>query len=168
LREPIVVDDGGGLGSMAPSSPRLVVRQDVSEPISRITLWRAAVAAWRVHPLLGLGPDNFRHLSGQFLGRARTDERMHVNSLYFETLADLGLVGVLALAALVAALVGSARRAIGVPASRLLALGVAAGLATYLLHGLLDYFLEFTPTYALFWLLAGMMVAMDQAPESAA
>jgi hypothetical protein len=185
LREPVVVDGGGGgLGSIAPPvgvdgggglgatspppSPRLAERQEVSEPISRVALWRAAVAAWRAHPLLGLGPDNFRHLSPQFLGRERTDERMHANSLYFETLADLGLVGVLALAALVAALVGSARRAIAAPASRVVALGVAAALATYLLHGLLDYFLEFTPTYALFWLLAGMMVAMDTRPESAA
>jgi len=184
LREPVVVeerggpgataplpavgvDSGGGLAATAPSPLRLE-RQEVSEPISRTALWRAAVAAWRAHPLLGLGPDNFRHLSRQFLGLERTDERMHANSLYFETLADLGLVGVLAFAVLVAALVGSARRAIGAPASRVLALGVAAGLATYLLHGLLDTFLEFTPTYGLFWLLAGMMVAMDRLPESAA
>jgi NADH:ubiquinone oxidoreductase subunit 6 (subunit J) len=26
-------------------------------------------------------------------------------------------------------------------------------------HGTLDYFLEFTPTYALLWLLAGMLAA---------
>ena len=118
--------------------------------------------------MLGIGPDNFRHLLGQFLGRAHTDERMHANSLYFEILADLGLVGLLAFGALVAALAGSARRALAAPASRILALGVAAGLATYLLHGLLDFFLEFTPTYALFWLLAGMIVAMDRSPEAAA
>jgi O-antigen ligase len=93
---------------------------------------------------------------------------MHANSLYFETLADLGMVGLLALGTLVAALAGAARRAIAEPASRILAVGVAAGLATYLFHGLLDYFLEFTPTYALFWLLAGMMVAMDRSPETAA
>jgi O-antigen ligase len=136
---------------------------------ARSMLWRAAVSAWRAHPLLGIGPDNFRHLSGQFLGRAHTeDERMHANSLYFETLADLGLVGLLAFGVLVAALGGSARRAVAAPGSRILALGVAAGLATYLLHGLLDYFLEFTPTYALFWLLAGMLVAMDRSPETAA
>ena len=89
---------------------------------------------------------------------------MHANSLYFETLADLGMVGVVAFLALVAALGGAARRSVAAPASRILALGVAAGLATYLLQGLLDYFLEFTPTYALFWLLAGMMVAMDRSP----
>jgi hypothetical protein len=168
LREAVVVEGEGAVMSSAPSPPRLVSPQAPSDPISRRVLWRGAVTAWRAHPLLGIGPDNFRHLSRQFLGRDRTDERMHANSLYFETLADLGLVGVLAFLALVAALGGAARRAVAAPASRILALGVAAGLATYLLHGLLDYFLEFTPTYALFWLLAGMVVAMDRSPESAA
>jgi hypothetical protein len=186
LREPIVVAGGvdagvhGGpvvderavaVAAGAPPAPApwpVIVRPGTADESSRRTLWRGAVAAWRAHPLLGIGPDNFRHLSGQFLGRDRTDERMHANSLYFETLADLGIVGLLALLALVAALFGAARRAAAAPASRILALGVAAGLATYLLHGLLDYFLEFTPTYALFWLLAGMMVAMDRSPETAA
>jgi O-Antigen ligase len=173
LREPIVVDGGvgvdGGAGVAAGAPPpRPVVQQTLPEGITRGVLWQAAVAAWRAHPLLGIGPDNFRHLSGQFLGRDRTDERLHANSLYFETLADLGMVGVLAFAGLVAALVGAGRRAVGAPSSRSLALGVGAGLATYLLHGVLDYFLEFTPTYALFWLLAGMMVAMERSPETAA
>jgi len=172
LREPVVV--GGSVAVVSagiPAKPALFpidVRPGTPDENSRRTLWRGAVAAWRAHPLLGIGPDNFRHLSGQFLPHHRTDERMHANSLYFETLADLGMVGVLAFLALVAALAGAARRAVVAPESRILALGVAAGLATYLLHGLLDYFLEFTPTYALFWLLAGMMVAMDRSPETAA
>ncbi len=169
LREQVVVEGAGDvIASAVPAPGALVVRQAAPEVTSRGALWRAAVAAWRTHPLLGIGPDNFRHLSGQFLAVDHTDERMHANSLYFETLADLGMVGLLAFGVLVAALVGAARRAVAAPASRILALGVAAGLATYLMHGLLDYFLEFTPTYALFWLLAGMMVAMERSPESAA
>ena len=166
LRE--LIDVGVVAAPTAPGSPHPVVRDSSSDEIARRTLWRGAVSAWRAHPLLGIGPDNFRHLSRQFLGRDHTDDRMHANSLYFETLADLGTVGVLALLVLIAALAGAARRAVAAPASRILALGVAAGLATYLLHGVLDYFLEFTPTYALFWLLAGMMVAIDRSPESAA
>jgi hypothetical protein len=172
LRE--LVDVGAVVAApTVPGPPPLVARPTVPAATSRGALWRAAVAAWRAHPLLGIGPDNFRHLSGQFLSGQfpagdHTDERMHANSLYLETLADLGMVGLLAFGVLVAALVGAARRAVGAPASRILGLGVAAGLATYLMHGLLDYFQEFTPTYALFWLLAGMMVAMERSPETAA
>jgi len=171
LREPVVVDGpvvAFAAGVPVKSAPFPIVRPDRPDEDSRRTLWRGAVAAWRAHPLLGIGPDNFRHLSGQFLGRDHTDERMHANSLYFETLADLGMVGLLAFLAMVAAFGGAARRAVAAPGSRILALGVAAGLATYLLHGLLDTFLDFTPTYALFWLLAGMMVALERPPESAA
>ena len=172
LRQSVVVDRRGVVAGVVgsdgfPQVP-IIVQPGAPDESSRGTLWRAAFSAWRAHPLLGLGPDNFRHLSGKFHAFEHPDERMHANSLYFETLADLGLVGLLVFGAVVAALAGAARRAIAEPASRILALGVAAGLATYLFHGLLDYFLEFTPTYALFWLLAGMMVAMDRSPETAA
>jgi O-Antigen ligase len=169
LREEIVVAWAGDAeinrpvaGAAAPElAAGMLMRQDPgADGVPRSTLWRAAIAAWRAHPLLGIGPDNFRHLSPQFLGHA-SDERLHANSLYFETLADLGCAGLLAFAVLIGALAGAARRAAAAPANRVLALGVAAALAAYLLHGLLDYFLEFTPTYALFWLLAGMIVAMD-------
>ena len=166
LREPVVVASAGGVPAKPAQLP-MTVRPDTPDDSSRSALWRGALAAWRAHPLLGIGPDNFRHLSGQFMARERTDERLHANSLYFETVADLGTVGLLAFLVLVVALGGAARRTIATPASRILAVGVAAGLATYLLHGVLDYFLEFTPTYALFWLLAGMTVAMDRSPESA-
>lgn len=162
LREPVTVTGTAAVArAPTPSRPFIEVpTAGASDSVPRHTLWRAAVAAFRAHPLLGIGPDNFRHLYGQYLGRTDTDERMHANSLYFETLADLGALGSLTFAAVVVALAGAAARAVRVPATRLFALGVAAGLGTYLLHGALDYFLEFTPTYALFWLLAGTLVAL--------
>jgi hypothetical protein len=46
--------------------------------------------------------------------------------------------------------------------------GAAAGLGAYAVHGFFDYFLEFTPTYALLWLLGGMLMALAQEPGSAA
>jgi hypothetical protein len=163
LREAVLVT-GGGAAARTPAPLRRPLNElpvvAASDGVSRRTLWHAAVAAFRAHPLLGIGPDNFRHLSGRYLGQTDTDERMHANSLYFETLADLGALGSLTLAALVVALAGAASRAFKAPATRLLGLGVGAGLGTYLLHGALDYFLEFTPTYALFWLLGGMLVAL--------
>ncbi|HEY6477893.1 MAG TPA: O-antigen ligase family protein, partial [Polyangia bacterium] len=126
LREAVLVT-GADAAPTAVGYPR---RPIIAAPIAgaadgmpRGTLWRAAVAAFRAHPLLGIGPDNFRHLSGQYLGRIDIDERMHANSLYFETLADLGAVGSLAFAALVVAFAGAAGRAVKAPATRLLTLG---------------------------------------------
>jgi hypothetical protein len=48
------------------------------------------------------------------------------------------------------------------------AAGAATGLGAYLVHGLFDYFLEFTPTYALFWLLGGLLTGLAADPERAA
>jgi hypothetical protein len=51
-------------------------------------------------------------------------------------------------------------------ASWLLALGLFAGLITWYVHGLFDYFYEFSATYILFWLMVGMVAAFS-VPERA-
>jgi hypothetical protein len=37
---------------------------------------------------------------------------------------------------------------------------LGAALLTFFLHGAVDYFMEFTPTYGLFWLVAGLLVGL--------
>jgi hypothetical protein len=134
---------------------------------TRPELWRAAVRLFRQHPVLGVGPDNFRRRYPEVIAPANggkfEDERIHANSFYFETLADLGLAGVLALGFLLVALgraVLAHARARRLPA---LACGIVAGL--FFVHGLLDYFLEFTPLYGLFWLTLGLTASAGRAPE---
>jgi len=160
----------------APARPQSVadrapeIARDAPTP-GRSALWRAAAVLWRERPLLGIGPDNFRHRYEAVLGVSPTgqpyaDDRIHANNLYFETLADLGLAGVAALAligfALVRLVVDHAR------AGRLLGLacGVAAG--TFFVHGALDYFLEFTPLFTLFWALLGLAAASAGPPSPSA
>lgn len=126
----------------------------------RRALWAMAVSLWRSHPLLGVGPDNFRRLLRSDLPGARGDDRTHANSLYFETLATLGLFGMAALAGLAAAMAWRVRAgwvADRSAASRVLVAGVAVAAGSFFVHGLLDYFLIFTPTYGLFWLLVGLI-----------
>jgi hypothetical protein len=43
-----------------------------------------------------------------------------------------------------------------------LSIGAAVAIGTDFVHGAVDYFFEFTPTYGLFWLLAGMLVALGR------
>jgi hypothetical protein len=134
------------------------------ERAPRRMLWTAALMAWREHPLLGLGPDNFRRAYNRYLGLSRPDERLHANNLYFETLAGLGIAGIGALVLLVVGFAGAARTAIrhhgAASVAGLIATGAAIGLAAYLVHGFFDYFLEFTPTYGLLWLLAGIVTGL--------
>jgi hypothetical protein len=131
---------------------------------SRPMLWRAAITLWRERPLLGIGPDNFRRryqavLSPSPTGQPYTDTRIHANSFYFETLADLGLFGLGALVAMAIAIVRVVRRHYETGYLVGLAAGVAA--SAFFVHGLLDYFLEFTPLFGLFWLLLGLTAAGD-------
>ena len=132
------------------------------DEFSRTELWRAGLLAFREHPLLGLGPDNFRHVYGAYLGRTSSDDRMHANNFYIEVLSTMGIAGLAAMTLLIVTLTRAARRAARAPANRVLVFGVGGSLVAYLIHGTLDYFLGFTPTYALLWLLAGSLVALER------
>jgi hypothetical protein len=134
-------------------------------PVPRAELWRAALSMARQHPLLGVGPDNFRHIYGAYLGLPAWDDRVHANNLYLELLADVGVLGALAFAALVALPIVSLMRGLRSPTSPRQALwlaGFAASLLAYFLHGGLDSFLEFTPVYLLFWVVLGLSMAASE------
>jgi O-antigen ligase len=131
-------------------------------PLPRAELWTAAVQMFRRHPVLGVGPDNFRHVYGSYLGLDRWDDRVHANNLYLELLADLGALGFVAFVGVVApGIVGLARglrlSTPGPVAIWRAALG--ASLLAFFVHSTLDSFLEFTPVYLLFWLIVGMSLS---------
>lgn len=135
--------------TMAPPRPTL-------RP-ARFVLWRAAIGMVAAHPLLGVGPDNFRLTYGEYAGLAPADARIHSNNMYLEVLAGGGLLaGVAFLWLLWRAAASFAHAAIGV---------AAAGLAIAL-HGLADSFLSFAPTYVLFSLTLGLAVACAREGEA--
>ncbi len=132
---------------------------------TRVELWRAGLGMWRARPLVGVGPDGFRRRYSRYLGAYRLDDRVRANSLYVETLADLGLVGFASLLGIIATLARVAVRRLSKPArlqERALALALSAGLLAFFLHGVVDDFFPFTSTYGLFWLLAGALAAEPQ------
>jgi hypothetical protein len=151
----------------ASTSPAREIAPRRSSPpaVPRSSLWRVAVVLWRERPLLGVGPDNFRRryealLAPSTTGAPYTDTRIHANSLYFETLADLGLAGLAAVAVTAIALLRSLRRhwEVGCVAG----LGAAVAALTFFVHGLLDYFFEFTPPAVLFWVTLGLTTAFER------
>jgi O-antigen ligase len=132
--------------------PQAIVRP------GRLALWSAALRITREHPLLGIGPDNYRHVYGRYLGLDRFDDRVHANDMYLEVLAGAGLPGFLALVWLLAAW-GRAllRRCRDVP--REAVMPAAAALAAWVMiagHGLVDSFLSFTTTYLSFAIVLGL------------
>jgi O-antigen ligase len=126
--------------------------------LARPALWTAALRIAAERPLLGIGPDNFRHVYGRYAGLERWDTRVHANNMYLEALTGAGVPGLAALLWLVAAAgLTLWRRWRAAPGPS--ALPLAAALATWLViagHGLVDSFLGFTTTYLLFALAAGL------------
>jgi hypothetical protein len=151
-----------GASKVITESPRIPPQPP---PPPRLALWKAATVLWQEHPILGVGPDNFRRsyeavLSPAPNGQPYTDTRLHANSLYFETLADLGLFGVFALGAMAVALWRAVREGVAAGHADRVGCGIAA--VAFFFHGVLDYFLEFTPLFGLFWVLLGLTVASEK------
>ncbi len=128
----------------------------------RRELWAAAVGMFLSRPLLGIGPDNFRIRKGEYMEVRKGDQTILANNLYLETLSGSGILGLASLVWLVwefgrrvAAGISDARCASALFESYF---GVAF-LAGFLSHGVVDYFLKFTPTFLLFWLVLGSLCA---------
>jgi hypothetical protein len=139
-------------------------------PPGRLTQWRIALRMARNRPLLGVGPDNFRWVYGDFAGLSTWDTGSHANSLYFEWLADAGLIALGVFVWLSWRLLRRSFSNLGVlHASSSTAwvwrVGLAASLTAWFLHGLFDYFYEPLPTNLAFWLVAGLsLAAAETAP----
>ena len=126
----------------------------------RRELWGIALGLFLEHPILGVGPDNFRWRYGAFAGKEVWDTRVFSNSLYLELLSTIGIVGFAAFVFLAArALVGLVRTA-SRDSAPLEVAAIAASLAGFLVHGLFDYLLAFTPIYLAFFVLLGAASAL--------
>jgi hypothetical protein len=133
-------------------------------PPGRLMQWRIALRMARNRPWLGVGPDNFRWVYGDFAGLTTWDTGGHANSLYFEWLADTGLVALGAFVWLAWRLLRTSfanlAAGAGTPNSIWVwRVGLAASLTAWFLHGLFDYFYEPLPTNLAFWLVAGLALA---------
>lgn len=136
--------------------PRVAVRP------GRLVLWRAAARMFAAHPVVGVGPDNFRLLYGGYAGLINADPRIHSNNMYLEMLVGGGAIGGLAFAWFLwraaTCLVAAVRRR-WEPRLTAAAAGIAAAGAAVALHGIVDSFFSFTATYVLISLTLGLAVA---------
>lgn len=127
---------------------------------SRYGLWKVAGASFADHPLEGIGSGGFR--VEWFKQRTSRDPARDVHSLYLETAAELGLVGVLALALMLGGVGASARRALA--RHPVTAAGPAAALCTFAVHAGLDWDWEMPALTLVAVVLAGGLIAASE-PE---
>lgn len=132
----------------------------------RLALWRAGIRMLKAHPLLGVGPDNFHLIYGEYAGLPQFDPRIHTNNMYLEMLVGGGIVGGFAFAWLCAcAFTEFLRRARQRGPQAAAAAGVVAAGAAIALHGIVDSFLSFTCIYVLVSITLALAVTMGAMDE---
>lgn len=127
---------------------------------NRYDFYRVAWHEFLVHPLLGIGADNFAQ---QYLRRGHSPETPHYpHSVELRTLAETGLIGtILALLGLVGSLI-AVRRALrrSDPLARTVAAGAVAGFAYWAVHGSFDWFFEYAGLGATAFMLLGLACSL--------
>jgi hypothetical protein len=124
---------------------------------NRYGYWRIAIDAGIDHPLAGVGASGFRVA---WLEHRDVDENVRdAHSLELETFAELGLVGVALLAALLGAVALSVRAAHAVDPA--LAAGPAAALTAWAFHSAIDWDWEMPALTLVAVVLAGALLAVS-------
>jgi hypothetical protein len=151
------------------TSRLMTLPQKAARP-RRGVLWRAAARMVAAHPLIGVGPDNYRLLYGGYAGLESADPRVHSNNMYLEILVGGGFAGGLAFAWLcwrAAEQFAGAARPTAAPQMAAAGAAVLAAGAAIAVHGLTDSFLGFTATYILIAITIVLAVAgnaLNEAP----
>ncbi len=148
------------LAAASSENPAPNVVRDLN--VDRATLWRTAVSMLAAHPLLGVGPGNFRLARGPFLNLRAWDQRLHANNTYLELFADAGVVGGVIFLLWVLTIVRLSCRAVrdtSVFENSIICASLVGALVAFLIHALTDYFLEFTPIYLMFWMTLGLLLS---------
>jgi hypothetical protein len=118
----------------ATSGPDLNSRLFTLSNNGRLSSWRVALHAFEAHPLGGIGAGSF----ADYWNRHRTVDMtiQDAHSLYLETAAELGIVGLVLLAATLATPFAAYRRRRDVSP---VCAGAAAALAAYVVHAAADW-----------------------------
>jgi O-antigen ligase len=131
---------------------------------NRYDYWRVAFEEFGANPIRGAGSGAFR--VDWLRERTVFDPAKDAHSLYIETLGELGLVGAAILAALIAGVAVSARRAYRrLPVE---AAGAVATLCVFAVHAGLDWDWEMPAVSLVALLLAGALIAWSETAVTAA
>jgi tetratricopeptide (TPR) repeat protein len=155
-------------GVVTPGSENSIFsRLQAANGNSRYQFWQSAYHAAETHPWRGIGPGTFQYWWAQHSTAPGFIRNAH--SLYFETLAETGIVGIALLGGLLMWFVGvAARRAFTEPQSlRLWLAGATASLAVFVFSAALEWVWQLAAIASATLILGAVIVAGRGEPVEA-
>jgi len=135
----------------------------------RKVMWENGVKIFKEHPIIGNGVNTFFN-EYKFI-RQDADRGMgsYAHNCYLQMAADVGLIGLAAFLVFLGAFIAKALRSLKHIKDTLyytLTLGISLGIVAFLIHSLVDTNLYSLNLAALFWLSAGVLMAVVKLAES--
>jgi len=135
----------------------------------RLNRWYAGYQMFRSDPINGIGygtyQDYYFNFRRQALSTDQSRQRMGVHNEYLRVLAETGIVGALAATLSLFILTRVAWRAIRRttdPLIRGVAVGMSGGLVTYLIHAMVNNYIEFDKAAIPVWTAIGALGAIER------
>jgi O-antigen ligase len=119
---------------------------------TRAELWKAAIDLWRTSPIVGVGAGNYELELGKV---GLPDVRTHANSIYLQSLAETGIIGLVAMLGLVYISIETFARSL---VRRPLVIGVLGASVALALHQIFDDMVFFPKVGELWWLVLAIGV----------
>jgi hypothetical protein len=123
---------------------------------NRYDYWKVALHGFADKPFSGVGAHGFQQLWLQ--RRPIRENAQDAHSLYIETAAELGIVGVALLLGFLGGVIACLRRLLARPSGRALAIGWTAASACWLVHAGVDWDWEMPAVSLLFLAIAGAAI----------
>ncbi|NTW05057.1 MAG: polymerase [Peptococcaceae bacterium] len=133
----------------------------------RLALWQAALEKFKHDPIFGSGFGTF----GGAVAARRVPDGFYVDNFFLKTLAEAGIIGLMAFVWLLFSLIRSgwaAFKSIRDPDLKIMAGAILAGLIGVAAHNGVENIFEVPMMASYFWLLAGMLLALpmiEKTPE---
>jgi len=136
--------------------------------LTRLAIWAGAFSVFAGSPVMGIGYGNLRQQLGGVVGGP--DGWMpDAHNLYLQLLAETGIIGLMAFAAVVVVALAIALRLRRKPRFSIewvIGFAAFAGIAGVMVHGCVDYMFHTTPQFAAtFFLVLGLLNAVSRRQE---